>query len=185
MLDGREPLVLGKLAKEVSKFFGYFVCFRYGRYAIRHRDTAWNIDFQFGCAAILFLGIQTAGVIFCVGANTALLRIVCGLAGSRVIISLFYHYRKHITWLEGMISKYSVEIYMIHGNIVHKLILVPILAAFDCSQVSTMIVLCAVSLATDLGLSLGIAFLEQYLVPLNFVFHPATYLRSRKFYQRL
>ncbi|MDE7299497.1 MAG: hypothetical protein K2N94_11810, partial [Lachnospiraceae bacterium] len=87
--------------------------------------------------------------------------------------------------LGSMISKYSVEIYMIHGNVVHKLILVPLLAVLAPEGMGTVLAFCMVSLAADIGLPLGIAFLEKYFAPLDFIFHPAKYLEKERFYQEL
>lgn len=179
ILDEKGFVVFGKLAREISKFFGYLICFRYGRYAIRCKDTAWKIDFHFFCAAACFVVIQVTAALIDVGANTTLLRMMCGLAGSRVIVSLFYYFRKQVTWLENLVSKYSVEIYMLHGNIVHKLILVPVLSVLNFRETEMMIVFCLISLVADFGLSLGIAFMERFFVPINFIFHPMGYLEKR------
>lgn len=177
LFDKEKLFTYGKIAREISKFFGYIICFNYGKNAIKHTEKAWKLDFRFICSALLFLVIEAVSIAAGVSSNTALLRIICGLLGSKVIISLFFHYKQHSSRLSSMIAKYSVEIYLIDVNIFCKFILPLILASINLTGVFSHIILVIVLFVIDIALSLGIAFLERYIMPIDFIFHPAKYLK--------
>lgn len=186
--DGKGLYTYGKFARELSKFWGYFFCFKYGKIMIRHRETALKMDVWFAGAACLFLTIQVAAVgIMDVGDNTALLRMVCGVLASKVFVSMFYHWHRQAGRFEKFAGGHSLEIYLIHLNIVHQIIWIHIGPAIYLPYrgLPEDITLMVLLFVLDLAVSFGIVCMEKYVPPIDFVFHPGRMLAKTKFYRKL
>lgn len=184
IFENAELELYSKLTRELSKLGGYFVCFKYGRTMIRTKENSMKCDFKFIVSLILFILIQIMCAWYQIHDNTALIKIVCGLLGSRVLVCMFYNFRQGLSKLEKLLSQHSVEVYLIHTNIIHEVMLVAALTLIEVNGIIENIMLGVIVLVLDIVIPMGIVVLEKYIPPLDFIFHPMKYVEKMRFYRR-
>lgn len=170
-------LVLAKFACEISKWCGYFIMFSLGIYFYTHLEFLQKKSVR---RTLLLLFVVVCVIAFASGLqeNIALIKIVSGATGGGYTTALFFR-RKRIYGIEKVLSAASLEIYLIHNNIIHNGIIVPNVSYAN-QTVLWVIIYTILLTVLYLFVPVWIYRLEKYLMPLNFIFHPISVLKKRK-----
>lgn len=163
-----EGVVYYKFAKEISKFFGYLLCFRVGRWLIRHQETALKTNERFYWLLIVAVVTNILGIVFRVDPDIALVRISFGILSSWVIVVIYYHLRKRCFFLERAMSQFSLEIYLIHVTLTRMVNT----ASFSKGRFTEQIFFGIIEFIIFLGVPILVAYCEKYVPPLRYLFHP-------------
>lgn len=159
--------VLSKYAQEVGKFFLYLLCFILGRFLIKNKIKFSKVIILI--AFVIFMIFQIIAVLFELDDKLVFLKMLCGISGSFFFIGVYSQYRKKCVKIEKYLAMYSLEIYLIHSDIIHG-----VLREFD---IKLSLLGACIVFVLDIIIPLGIAYLEKYLLPLDFIFHPCKYLK--------
>lgn len=168
-------LVEAKFACEISKWCGYFIMFNFGIYAYTYVDLFKNkaVEFILGVSFLLAVVIT-----FAVGMqdNIALFRIIAGIPGGGICFCCFLK-RKKIYSFERLFSVASLEIYLIHVNILQRIILPH--TSYG-NQLGIIKIFYTISLLVAyLIIPLCIYKIEEYSYLLKCIFHPVSVLWAK------
>ena len=172
ILVKKEYIVYSKFACEISKFFGYFICFYLGKNIsslLYKKDWKKKIDIKLLAISFLFLILLILFTIAKINTNDSLPKIMIGIPVSILIIILFYRYKKKCNKLERLCSKFSMEIYLIHNTIIHGMIL--LLIDFEKASKINIILL----IIFDISILILIGLMERKVKLFKMIFRPTNF----------
>lgn len=178
ILIWEDKITAAKFSNEISKFGGYVLCFYVGTIMIKNKNKFMKINSMFFILCIIFIGLMMLSVLVKLDDNIALTKITCGIVGGVVLTILYSERKKECTYFGEIIAAYSLEIYLIHVNIIHETLL-PMIPYQNFSEWMKWVTMIFVTMM-DICVPLLFVYLSKYIKIFKFIFHPFAFFEKMK-----
>lgn len=175
LIDTNRTGFLQLIIRELGKLFGYALCFTWGiKCSHLTMRTIKKLIVTMPFVSVIFLVVT---YLLNLQLQIALSKILCGMAISTFIISLCTYLKAYFKENPCVhyLAIYSLEIYLIHVNIVHAIMLPN---DYVSESPKCKILMAAIFLLLDVVVPYVIIKLERLKV-IDLIFHPARYMSKQ------